>query len=119
MSDRWSESGDILSHEAGTLLGLLVVLTVIASIPLLFVSVRVGIVGDLALWSLFAWQGLSIAERTEFDRRSKTMRKRSALGRTWTERLYPFTAVQVDRATSLQGYPRIRVSLTRGDPPDY
>jgi hypothetical protein len=119
MSNYWSEDGDVLVHDRRTPIEWLVVFMAIASVPLFFVSVWVGIVGDLMLWSLFAFQGLADAERTEFDRRSRTMRKKSALGRRWTDRLDHFTAVGVGRATSFRGSPQIRVSLMRGDPPHY
>ena len=119
MSNYWSENGDILVHDCRTPLGWLTFFAAIASVPLFFVSVWVGIVGDLTLWSMFVLHGLTAAVRTEFDRGSRTMRRRSPFGRSWTDRLDPFTAVQVGRAMSVRGTPQLRVSLMRGDPPHY
>jgi hypothetical protein len=83
------------------------------------VSVWVGIIGDLMLWTMFLLNGLIAAERTEFDRGSRTMRRQSAFGRGWTDRLDHVSAVQVGRAMNFRGTPQIRVSLLRGSPPDY
>jgi hypothetical protein len=118
MGNYWSEDGDVLVHDRRSPIGWLVVFMAIVTIPLFFISVWVGVVGGLMLWSLFALQALADAERTEFDRRSKTVRKQSVLGCRWTDRLDHFTAVRVWRATTLRS-PQIRVSLIRGDPPQY
>jgi len=117
MSSYWFEDGDVLVHDRRTPLGWLTLFVAIASVPLFFVSVWIGIVGGLMLWSMFLLHGLVETERTEFDRGSRTMRQRSAFGRIWTDRLDHFTTVRLARAISFRGSPQIRVSLMRGDPP--
>jgi hypothetical protein len=84
-----------------------------ASIAPFFVSVWVGVLGDLMLWSLFGFQALADVERVEFDRGSRTMRQRSTLGLKWTDRLDRFAGVRVIRATSGRGHLQIRVTLKR------
>lgn len=113
MSNYWAEAGDVLVHDYRTRIGWLAAFVAIASIPLFFVSVWIGVVGGLMLWFLFGIQALADVDRVEFDRRSRTMRQRSALGLKWTDPLDRFESVYVVREMGGRGYMRIRVSLTR------
>jgi hypothetical protein len=113
MSNYWVEDGDVLVHDYRTRIGWLAAFVAIVSIPLFFVSGWIGVVGGLMLWFLFGIQALAGVDRVEFDRRSRTMRQRSALGLKWTDPLDRFESVYVVREMGGRGYMRIRVSLTR------
>jgi hypothetical protein len=125
MSNYWSENGDVLVHDYRTRIGWLAAFVAIGSIPLFFISAWVGVVGGLMLWFLFGFQALADVDRVEFDRSTRTMRQRSALGLKWTDPLDRFESVYVVREMSGRGYFRIRVSLTRAgkvpysESPDY
>jgi hypothetical protein len=125
MSNHWSEDGDILVHDYRSRVGWLVVFVLIVTIPLFFISLWVGVVGSLMLWSLMGFQALADVDRVEFDRRSKTMRQRSALGLKWTDPLDRFACVEVVRRRGPRGWVQIRVSLRRAgevrlsESPDY
>jgi hypothetical protein len=113
MSNYWFEDGDVLVHDYRTRIGWLAAFVAIGSIPLFFVSVWIAVVGDLMLWFLVGFQALADVDRVEFDRRSRTMRQRSALGLKWTDPLDRFENVYVVREMGGRGSMRIRVSLTR------
>lgn len=113
MSNYWFEGGDVLVHDYRTRIGWLAAFVAIGSIPLFFVSVWIAVVGDLMLWFLVGFQALADVDRVEFDRRSRTMRQRSALGLKWTDPLDRFENVYVVREMGGRGSMRIRVSLTR------
>jgi len=125
MTNHWSEDGDIPVHDRRTRVGWLVVFAAIVPVPLFFMSSWLGAVGGLMFWSLLGFQALAGVDRVEFDRLSRTMRQRSALGLRWTDPLDRFACVEVVRERSPRGSARIRVSLQRAgtvrlsESPDY
>lgn len=125
MSNHWSEDGDILVHDYRTRVGWLLVFATLVPVPLFFISSWLGAVGGLMFWSLLGFQALADVDRVEFDRLSRTMRQRSALGLRWTDPLDRFACVEVVREPGARGWMRIRVSLQRAgtvrlsESPDY
>src|SRR4029453_5760926 len=93
-SNYWFEDGDVLVHDNRTRIGWLAAFVAIVSIPLFFVSGWIGVVGGLMLWFLVGIQALADVDRVEFDRRSRTMRQRSALGLKWPNPPNPFDSVR-------------------------
>jgi hypothetical protein len=116
MSNYWSAHGDILVHEnRGTAtFGWVLVIAGTLMIPFI-ASGWVAVAACLALWIVYGLQAMALVARVEFDRRSRTMRQRNALGLKWTDPLDGFASVQVVRATSARGNPQIRVKLKCGE----
>src|SRR5881392_4113098 len=102
MNDSWSVDRDILVHERRRPpIRYLAAIAAIVGLVFFYTAPRpVGILGNLLLWVVFALVALSIVEREEFDRQSRTMRCRGVLGREWSEPFNGFACVQVVRAYS-------------------